>query len=544
MENSTAKVVLSEFDQLKNDRYGYHQDWRDITSLVRPNTTDFDTRAVTKGESRTLDAYDGTARNALSDMASGLQSFLTNPQDRWFSLGLEGVTAEEIDHDTSVWLDRVTTLLYSVYSDPKSNHQHSIQECYLDLGSLGTGSVNQEMRNGTIVFRADDLASYCVRESVDGLIDTKFTESVMTARQLRQRFGDSGITSSMNEKIRDGKESHRFGIVHAVYPNTDRTHGLTNQTNMKFASIWVCKDTKEVIHKSGYKSFPFHVPRWRNRAGEVYGRSPAHDCLPDIRVLNRMELTNLKAGQKAVDPPLLLPNDGFLLPFSTAPGAINYVESNEPGKAVYALRFEGNLPVGLEMAEQKRAFVKHCFMADLFILELKRAEMTATEVQDRREEQLRRLAPVLGKVTRELLSPMIHRTYELLRDQGRLPFPPPTLEGKTLSIEYESPATRAQKAIPALEMQRYLEGIIPLAQISPDIMDAIDTDQYAIELARMRGVNPKIIRPIEAIMEMRKARAQAEQMSQMASVAEPASKAIKNLADANEAGGAAMIPGL
>jgi len=536
MEDSTAKAVITELDHMKGVRYNYHQDLQDIVSLVRPNAVDFNSISPTPGESRTLDCYDSTPRSALTDLASGMQAFLTNPQARWFSVGLRGVNSEEISHEASLWLEQVTSLIYDVYSRPEGNHQHALQECYLDLGSLGTGSVNQEMRDKKIVFRPDSLGNFWLRESAAGLVDTKYTECKKTIRQIRQEFGEKSITALMKEKTKN--ESTEFTIIHAVHPNTDRTPGLMGATNMKFASTWVCRDTKETIKKGGYKSFPFHVPRWANRPGEVYGRSPAHDCLPDIRVLNRMELVNLKAGQKAVDPPLIVPHDGFMMPLNMAPGGINYSESGDPGKAIHALRFEGNLPWGREMADQKRAMIKHCFMADLFILELKKAEMTATEVQDRREEQLRRLAPVLGKVTRELLGPMIERTYELLKDNGMLPPVPEELQKQTLMIEYESPAVRAQRGIPALDMQRWLEQLIPLAQTQPDIMDAVDTDQYAIETARLRGVRPNKIRQSQQDQQIRQQRAQAEPAAQLTQVAEPASKAIKNLADANEKGGA------
>ena len=57
---------------------------------------------------------------------------------------------------------------------------------------------------------------------------------------------------------------------------------------------------------------------------ETYGRGPGMEALADIKMLNEMEKTFLKALQKAVDPPLMVPDDGFISPIRTTPGGINY----------------------------------------------------------------------------------------------------------------------------------------------------------------------------------------------------------------------------
>lgn len=57
---------------------------------------------------------------------------------------------------------------------------------------------------------------------------------------------------------------------------------------------------------------------------EVYGRGPGIESLPDVRMINEMERVGLIALQKVVDPPLLVPDDGFLSPVVTRAGGLNY----------------------------------------------------------------------------------------------------------------------------------------------------------------------------------------------------------------------------
>ncbi len=52
--------------------------------------------------------------------------------------------------------------------------------------------------------------------------------------------------------------------------------------------------------------------RYTTGPKEVYGRSPAMTVLPEIKMVNEMSQTVLNAGQKALDPPLLLQEDGAL----------------------------------------------------------------------------------------------------------------------------------------------------------------------------------------------------------------------------------------
>ena len=57
---------------------------------------------------------------------------------------------------------------------------------------------------------------------------------------------------------------------------------------------------------------PYVVPKMLKASTEIYGRSPAMNALPDVKVLNKMVETALKAAAKQVDPPLLVPDDSML----------------------------------------------------------------------------------------------------------------------------------------------------------------------------------------------------------------------------------------
>ena len=94
--------------------------------------------------------------------------------------------------------------------------------------------------------------------------------------------------------------------------------------NMPIASVYVlCKD-EIILEESGYEEMPVLAPRWSKASGEVYGRGPGMATLPDVKMLQQMSKTIIKAAQKVVDPPLQLEDDSVILPVRTIPGGLNY----------------------------------------------------------------------------------------------------------------------------------------------------------------------------------------------------------------------------
>lgn len=503
-------------------------DWYDIRQFVRPITVTFNPVVGAYQLVRTENIFDGTAINALEQLASALHSYLTNPAERWFEIIAEGIPAEQLDDASLEWLEMVSEIIYAAYSRPSVNFNLAMTEGYLDVGSFGTACVNQEwdMDTNDLVFNARPIGQCYFFEDSKGHVDTVHINYHWTLRNIKQEFGAVLPPELMKEQ----NDDKVFEVIHCVYPREDRNPRMATPTNKKYASVWISLTTKEILSESGYDALPYHVPRWTKLAGEVYGRSPAKKCLADIKMLNKMEQTILKAGQKVVDPPLVLTNDGWLAPIRTAPGALIFKEDEQ--SKIEPLITQANLPWAEEKAKQKRDFISECFYADWIRMEKENVEMTAYEVQDRRDEKLRLLAPMLGRLITEWHGPMIARSYHLKNDHGQIPLAPISLRGKRLSIGYLGPASRAQLGVKANAISRVMNDLLPLTQVNPGITDVIDFDQAAVEFALARGVPRSVIRSPDAIAQLRQQRQQQQSAQQVAQTAVPASQAIKNIADA------------
>ena len=472
--------------------------------------------------------YDGTAPWALEQFAAGLHSHLTNPASRWFNLEIAGFEATS-NPIILLWLERVSDLIYSEYSKPESTFNPALHESYMDLGAFGTSILFQDwsIQSKSLSFRSFPLADCYIQENSDGLVDTIFRRTLMSVRQIAQKFGRDKVPALMNKD----KVDKEWEILHCVYPREDAKmlDGMRN-IDMPFGSYWFSEEAKHVFSESGYNSFPYHVPRWSKLSGEIYGRSPAMTCLPDIKMINQMSKVVIKGAQKIVDPPLMVPDDGFMLPLKTAPSSLIFYQQGTD--VITPLQTNARIDIGLDMMEQRRDHIIKSFFVDWLLQQKNSTEMTATEVMDRREEKLRMMAPMIGRLESELLGKVIGRSYDILVREQRVPPPPPEIGDARLEVSYSSPASAAQFGGKSIAIQRFMEDLVPMAQIDPSIMDSIDMDEFVKVMADIRDVTRRIIRNPKQVAQMRQSREQQQQMAQAAEMAGPMAGSIKDLAQA------------
>jgi len=534
----TAASLLKRHGRLQAIRNGWEPRWQSIKDLVRPETEDF-TGERTPGAEQNQFVFDGTSTWALDQFASGVFSSTTPQTERWFAFR---VNDERLMRTPAVltWLEYVSDLIYSTYSDDSSSFNPSMHESALDIGAFGTSVIFQDwsLRKDAIRFKTIPLASCWISENDDAEVDTLHRETKMTARNAMGRFGDA-----CPEKIKKAyaeDPDKEFTFVHIVMPNEDATRSGLLPASMQFASYWVCKDTKDLVGRGGYRDFPYAVPRWKRIAGQTYGISPAMDCLPDIRVVNEYEKLALEATQLIVAPPTMVPHDGFIGinandqgEVDISPRSLMFYENPEALPKPY--REDINLRMSNEMMDAKRQHISNCFLVDVMRFFRKNERQTAQEVLELRDERMRMIGPMVARLQSEKCGPMLKRTFSLLNNRGLIPANPPELDGMKLEIEYVSPAAMAQQRVKSSNTQRWiLNTLTPLSQMDPSVMDIVDVDAVASESAIHEGASRRVIRTPEAIAERRNARQQQEQMSQMAAMGTQVAAAAKDLSTAGK----------
>jgi hypothetical protein len=143
--------------------------------------------------------------------------------------------------------------------------------------------------------------------------------------------------------------------------------------------------------------------------------------------------------------------------------------------------------------------------------------MTATEVSQRTEENLRILSPVLGRLHFELLRPLISRCMGIMKRKKLLPpNMPQELQSVIPNVVYSSQIAKAQKITEATNLIRALEVMQPIAQFDPTVIDVLNADNIAREIGSLYDVTENIYREEEEVANIRNAKAQQQQQMQQA----------------------------
>ena len=519
-----VKPLVARLDKryktLQSQRSNWESHWQELADFMLPRKADI-TKKRTQGDKRTERIFDGTAIHAVELLASSLHGMLTSPSTPWFSMRYRD-TALQRDDAANEWLEICMDQMYQHFN--RSNFQQEIHELYYDLVVFGTGSFYVESEEGGLRFACRHIAEVCISEDPSGRVDTVYRKFKLTARAIAMQFPGVKMPRQVEKDLKDDPYKEHE-VVHAVFPRAEASGKLAK--NKPVASVYYLADNRELLSEGGFDEFPFMCPRFVKDSVSTYGRSPAMTALPDVKMLNKMSETTIKAAQKQIDPPLMVPDDGFMMPVRTTPGALNFYRSGTRDR-LEPLNIGANNPLGLNMEEQRRNAIRQAFYVDQLLLG-QGANMTATEVLQRNEEKMRLLGPVLGRLQAELLQPLIDRSFALLLRAGLLPEPPEELQGQNIDIEYVSPLAKAQKLTDLQAMLRGFEILLQVSEVAP-VTDYLDGDKMVQYLVETAGLPARVIRGSDEVEQVRKEQAEQAQVQEQMQREMMASEAAGNVA--------------
>ena len=509
--NQQVEDIIKRVQQLDSERNNYANFWQDVSKYVLPRKA-YINRKRTPGEKYDYDIYDTTAMQANITLAAGLHSYLTNPNSRWFSLRIQD---DEVNKNAVVkeWLADTEDRMYNQLNS--SNFNQQIHELYLDLGVFGTACMYEEEDPVEGVrFYARDIAEIFIAENDKEKIDTVYRKFKMSAHAAYDKWGDAA--GEIVKNFLDHKEYDKpVEFIHCVKPRYERDVSKDNSVNMPFESTYIEMSKKHLIAQGGYRDFPYFIPRFNKNSGEVWGSSPAMVLYSDIKMLNEMVKVLIRSAQKQVDPPLVLPHDGYLLPIKYGPAALNFRLKGSADDKIEPLATGANISIGLEIIGSWQNIVKKGYFVDLFLLlaDPARKDMTATEVMQRVEEKMLILAPVLGRLMNEFLDPLINRTFAIMWRQGKIAPPPAEIQNMPYQIEYISPLARSQKLDQMKSINNFLVLVGQIAITKPDVLDNVNEDEVVKDIQSLYGVNPKYLNSEQQVKAIREARVQAQQQA-------------------------------
>ena len=540
----SVEQCLRRLSELEGRRSNWDTHWSEIAERVWPAADEF-TTARAPGEKRSTKIYDATASMALEKFAAAMESMLTPRAQKWHTLK---ATDENLNRDAGVkkWFEQVNRILFQARNAPKAAYYSQMHEGFKSLGAFGNACLFvDEPKAGGLSYVQCHVGQIYIEVNPARTVDTVYRKYSMTAKAAEQQWGRDKLPSKVADALeRDESLYKNFDFLHVVTPRTDMDMDRKDYKGMPWLSYQIGIDDKAMIEEGGYHEFPYMYSRYTVNPTEIYGRSPAMLVLPAIKMAQEMQRTFIRAGHKIVDPPLLLHDDGVLGTGSKqvrlTPGGLNYGGVDAQGRPlVVPLQTGARLDLTEAMLEKEREVINDAFWVTLFRILVDQPQMTATEALIRAQEKGQLLAPAVGRQQSEMLGPQIHREFNILGRQGYLPELPQILveaEGE-YEISYESPATRFQRSEELVGVQRTLEMAAPFMQLDPNVMSIFKPEEIIRLAAEINGAPTDILRTPEEMEELVAQQQQQAQQQQMLEALSQAAPAVKDLSQAQAAGG-------
>jgi hypothetical protein len=534
--------------QLWTERSTFDAHWKDVAEHILPRRARFTTFDVNRGDKRHNKIIDSSATMAVRTLRSGMMAGVTSPARPWFRLSVPYPDLAE-QPEVKDYLYEVTRRMEHIFV--ASNLYNKLPTVYGDLGVFGTSAMSV-MEDDEDVIRCYDfpLGSYVIANDGKLRPRTFIRAFRLSVQQVVENWGNidpktgepdfvAGRPTNISPTVQDQwNRGNRFAwvdLVHTIQPNSLYDGVKFESKYKRFECLYYEQGRTDVgfLERTGYDEFPVLVPRWEVSGEDVYGTNcPGMEALGDIKQLQQGEKRSAQAVEKSINPPLTAPVRLQNQRVSMLPGDITYVDTRDGQDGVRAT-YEVNFDVSkLEQKQQQvRLRVQRAFFEDLFLMfaSSDRREITAREVDERHEEKLLALGPVLEQLNQDLLDPLIERTFNIMNRRGLLPEVPDALNGVPLKIEYISIMAQAQKAIGLAGLERFAGFVGQVATVSPDILDRVDNDELIESYADGTGIPPKILRSVDDAQQIRDQRAKAAQVQQAAQNAPQIAGAVRDL---------------
>ena len=474
-----AQNIIQRFERAKRRRDIWENHWQDCYDFALPQRGDF-TSVRVPGERRGQTLYDGTAMDAVDQLAASLLGNLTPPWTQWFGFKPgPDLSAAEANALAPILEDAAKTI--QAHFD-RSNFSVEMHQCYLDLVVGGTASLYLEEAEpgafSAFKFTAVPLSQIVLEEGEAGFLDGSFRELSLTLAQLRSRYPLAEIPFDV---LRDGEKDAqaRFKILESILP----TDGAFD-----YNAILVDQSLPTLLSSGRFGNSPAINFRWMKSPGEVYGRSPVMKALPDIKTANKVVELILKNASIAVTGIWQADDDGVLNPanINLTPGAI--IPKAVGSKGLSPLEMPGRFDVSQLVLDSLRARIRSALLTDK-LGQVGDARMTATEVLERASEMALLLGATYGRLQSELLTPLIARAFNILKRRGEIP--DITLDGRLVALDYRSPLARAQGQ---RSVQNTLTWINSVIAMGPEASASVDLGRAARFLGEALGVPSDLIR--------------------------------------------------
>jgi hypothetical protein len=480
--SAKAQMLRQRHAAARAARSAWESRWQDCYAMALPLAGQMRAGSIGTNQVNRADIplFDGTAADAVDQLAASLLAQLTPPWSRWFAFQPGSDVDPAAKGQAASLLDDASRRAQGHFD--RSNFIVEIHQCYLDLVTAGTACLAVEEAElgepSALRFAAVPILDVVLEEGPSGRLDTAYRRRDMTRAQLLTRFPRAADLPALRQHRAEETEA-RFAVLECVLPQLPQQGG-----GYEYTALLETEAAAEtaILAEGRFARSPFIAFRWIKAPGEIYGRSPVMKALPDIKTANKVVELVLKNASIAVTGIWQADDDGVLNPanIKLVPGAI--IPKAVGSSGLTPLAAPGRFDISQLVLDDLRARIRHALLADR-LDQVGGPRMSATEVLERSAEMARLLGATFGRLQGELLSPLLDRAVEILQRRGELPAF--ALDGREVALAYQAPLARLQAQA---DVQSTMLWLQQMGALGPEAAAVIDVPVIARWLGRTLGV--------------------------------------------------------
>lgn len=547
-DQSIVSFVVTRYENMAKDAQTWQSIVEDVAKYCAPSKQNIRTWSSPSQQEIDGNLYDTTAIQANNTLAAGSLAYMTPISEVWFST----IPPKELSGDDEVvsWYARCSEVMRQELS--RSNFYLESHEVLLDRGWAGTSAMHCEMRdNGALWFKHFEAGRFFIAEDDYGLVDTVCRVIKLSNRQAVMHFGIDHVSETTRKAVTENKGEAMDDMrdyIHMVFPRPDewrlkneKGEVLKDAGNKPVAEVYVDKDAKILCRNGGYEEMPIFVTRWEKMRGEVYGVSPAMKCLPTIRELNYLQAVLAAQGEKAVFPPMLIPDslEGMI---DMSPRGITVYDSNRPDAIPRELSTFSQYMVGTDQVDRKQQEIRDTFFVDMFQTFMDSTKRMATfEAMQLADEKLVLFHPSAARYYSEFIGPILERVFALLLRAKKFPDLPDSLLAYADAMgassvltppEYTSRIAQALQAVRMKSSWQLLQILPTLAAFDQGVGMNFDFNKMARGFSRTLNVPEEYLREDKQVKQLKQQQQQQIEAERQLKLAAMGAGAAKDAADA------------
>lgn len=499
------EAIAKRYERSRGTRGNFENLWQQILDYMMPARSPIIGEEA-EGEQRLEYIFDSTGIDGADEFTSRLAQGLMPDHTQWFKLEA-GTNYSALERfRIQPQLDEIDRYVWQVMQSGSLYSQ--VDECAQDVG-IGWCAMQVEEDFGVnpVRYSACPMRDTYLDRGPFGDVDGVFRPRRVRPSQIQVVWPKARLTEKLEYLRANGDEP--VEILQAVYRDWEaRTTEL-----YYFDVIYPAEKERLLLDViSGHGSKPIITPRWRVAAGEVYGRGPFVNALPDTKTVNLTEQYVLENAELAILGLWQYPDEGAINvdAITLKPGTV--IPYNEAGE-LRAVNSPSRFDVAEILTEKKRESIRSVMLAQN-LGPLAQTPRSATEVQERQADRAERIGSPISRLIREWCFPVVLRTVHVLRRKGLIELP--MIDGREIRVVATSPLARALEQMQILGTTQFLQMVGGI--FGPRVMQTfINPDNAIPQLAQWHRVPSNFLRsPAErrqAAEQMGQAMQQAEQQA-------------------------------